>query len=95
MSLEIDGELSRRPTVDLIRLLLDPLSLDFERVRDLAVVDERERHLTGLGELDHGRVEFEVGRRELDGASSAATGVAGRLVVAVVASAAREEDDAQ
>ena len=31
--LEIDGERCRPPAVDLIRLLLDPLSLDLERVR--------------------------------------------------------------
>ena len=46
--LEIDGELGRRPTVDLVGLLLDPLSLNLERMTELAVVDDRTRLVTVL-----------------------------------------------
>ena len=75
-------------------LVVDPVALDLDRVRLLAVVHEDDRELARLS-LEVGRPEREVARGDLDRLPAAAARVGSRVTgaVAVPATAPRQGEE--
>ena len=63
---EVDGQLGGLPRLDRLRLLLDALALDLERVVDAAVVRDLEGRRSRLIDLDREGIELELALPDRD-----------------------------